>query len=154
MASAEPITREELFELAASPIGGPEAKRAAAAHRPGRDKTPAILKEAGKRAAKIWLPRGKRRTILSAGDPAAQTDLEDAVEAAGGKRGGGRELAAPEDLGWRVVNDGAGPRIYGVARKRPGSGHEWAKGADGRYRRFGNRTAAQRIADQLNADTA
>lgn len=57
-------------------------------------------------------------------------------------------MNAFDDPTWRAVNNGAGPRIYGVARF---AGREWAQDADGRYRRFGNRTAAQRLADQLNA---
>jgi hypothetical protein len=86
--------REVLQEMAESHIGSPalmdEAKRIGGTMR----KPSPALAEAGKRAAKIWLPAGKK-SARDAEQKAAekafydkQVDLEDAVEAAGGKRGG------------------------------------------------------------------
>jgi len=52
--------------------------------------------EAGRRASKKWLPEGKRSTSSREAKEARQAfyeqqiDLEDAVEAAGGQRGGAR----------------------------------------------------------------
>lgn len=69
--------REYLDWLAARPIGG--------------DTVPS--REAAERACKVWLPNGRRplRTpeIIEreAALKAGQTDLEDAVEQAGGERG-------------------------------------------------------------------
>lgn len=74
-------TREELFEMAASPIAP-------------ADHTIEARKAAGKRAAALWLPAGKTNIsatrigkALRAEMKARQIDLEDAVEAAGGARG-------------------------------------------------------------------
>jgi len=53
-----------------------------------------VAVEAGRRAQKIWLPEGKRSTNGREAKEARQAfykrqvDLEDAVEAAGGRRGG------------------------------------------------------------------
>jgi len=70
-------TRDELFEMAARPIGAPgEKPRSAAA-----------------RTSKIWLPAGKRSATSADAKSARaefrerQIDLEDAIEAAGGQRG-------------------------------------------------------------------
>lgn len=85
-------TREELFEMAARPIGGPDTFRLAKAVLPG-EKPPLEVIEAGKRAQKLWLPAGKtsaNTTVAREADAAIKAlnyDLEDAVEAAGGKRG-------------------------------------------------------------------
>jgi hypothetical protein len=81
-------TREMLQELADLPIGSPELQ-AQPLDKNGRVKPE--VKEVAKRIAKIWLPQGKRppRPRKTCNDPEAQqTDIEDAVEAAGGKRGG------------------------------------------------------------------
>jgi hypothetical protein len=88
----EVTDREMLAELVARPIGGK--------HIQGEDARgletlySAEAKEAAARANKRWLPAGKRST--RGPDEAAsreafyarQIDLEDAVEAAGGQRGG------------------------------------------------------------------
>jgi hypothetical protein len=81
-------TRELLQELASLPIGSPEIQKEPL-DKDGKLKPEA--KEAAKRASKLWLPQGRkparRRSVCN--DPSAQqTDIEDAVEAAGGKRGG------------------------------------------------------------------
>lgn len=93
--------RELLWELAQKPIGSPalQAEAQSVAHIVASGGTPSVsaeLKEAGSRANKKWLPAGKRST--SGPEERAkreafyerQIDLEEAVEAAGGKRGGPR----------------------------------------------------------------
>jgi hypothetical protein len=85
-------TREELFEMAARPIGSPDVQALAKAVLPGA-KPPAEVVEAARRASKLWLPAGKTsaNTIeareAEAVIRARNFDLEDAVEEAGGKRG-------------------------------------------------------------------
>lgn len=86
MADEAPISRDELFALAALPIGGEAARAAVRNLRPG-EKAPDVVKQAAKRAAKIWLPLGRKGPVGRGGPSDAQIDLEDAVEAAGGKRG-------------------------------------------------------------------
>lgn len=75
--------REVLQQLAELPIGSPELQKNPL------DKNG--NKEAAKRCTKLWLPQGRKpprpRGTCNAPD-AQQTDIEDAVEAAGGKRGG------------------------------------------------------------------
>ena len=87
------VTDKELLqELAAKPIGG---KHLQGPKPRGNEKlfdTEAV--EAAKRADKKWLPAGKlppqtpESRAREAELRATQTDIEDAVEAAGGHRGG------------------------------------------------------------------
>jgi hypothetical protein len=92
------IEREELFALAAKPIGSPELCREAdnlkaAQERGVRVKPTGELAETIKRTSKLWLPEGKtsaNSTEARAAErelKALNYDLEDAVEAAGGDRG-------------------------------------------------------------------
>jgi hypothetical protein len=80
-------TRDVLQELAKEPLGCREFES-----RP-LDENGNVrpeIKAVSKRAAKIWLPQGRKvakRGACNSPD-AKQTDIEDAVEAAGGKRGG------------------------------------------------------------------
>jgi formate-dependent phosphoribosylglycinamide formyltransferase (GAR transformylase) len=80
-------TREVLQELAAKPIGIPEEM---GTHDNGYTEA---CREAAQRAQKIWLPAGKRPILSPEGKAhvaalnESQTNLEDAVEAAGGERG-------------------------------------------------------------------
>lgn len=91
-----PISREELFELAAKPIGDRAIQQriSAAGGDPfGKIMTPETT-QAAKRAQKLWLPHGKQSANTTAAREAERElkalnyDLEDAVEAAGGTRGG------------------------------------------------------------------
>lgn len=92
---------EMLQHLADQPIGSPELQEQANRLAPQvadgalrKADIPADLAETIKRTSKIWLPQGKK----ASGGPEAkeaeaafyerQIDIEDAVEAAGGKRGG------------------------------------------------------------------
>jgi hypothetical protein len=83
------VTREDLQFLANQPLGAPhlqkEAERVA-----GHGTPSAELKELCKRVSKKFLPLGKTTPKRGAcNEPTAtQTDIEDAVEAAGGARGG------------------------------------------------------------------
>lgn len=80
------IGREELFALAERPLSldGENSPRAI-----------------GRRAQGVWLPAGKRSRNLAAERAAERDlfarnyDLEDAVEAAGGRRGSGLALPTP-----------------------------------------------------------
>ena len=93
-------TRDVLDELAASPtvrtsaaspIGSPELQEEADRKAYKGEKPSPALKQTIKRTAKIWLPQGKKaaRAGGACNEPdAKQIDIEDAVEAAGGKRGG------------------------------------------------------------------
>lgn len=81
----EQVTDRELLQrLADQPLGleGMEAY------------IPGAAEEVGRRCQKIWLPAGKRSANSREGRAARQAfreqqiDLEEAVEAAGGKRGG------------------------------------------------------------------
>lgn len=87
------FAREELFEMAAEPIGNADLQREAefigtSGRKPSRE-----LKEASARACKKWLPAGKKSTVSHESKEAEQAfyarqnDIEDAVEAAGGQRG-------------------------------------------------------------------
>jgi len=92
-------TRELLQELTELPIGSPELQveadaTARARAQMGKSVKPSPkLQETIDRAAKKWLPQGKRRVSREEAIAATrafyanQTDIEDAVEAAGGKRG-------------------------------------------------------------------
>jgi hypothetical protein len=86
------IDREQLQYLTEQPLGAPhlQAEADRIAHANGAVKPSGELKATIKRTAKIWLPQGKRPPVRGAcNEPTAeQTDIEDAVEAAGGKRGG------------------------------------------------------------------
>lgn len=92
------FSREEIFHMAAEPIGSAALQREAeanmAAYARGALKPSMELKEAGQRAAKKWLPGGKKSTVSAESKEAEkafyerQVDLEDAIEAAGGHRGG------------------------------------------------------------------
>lgn len=79
-------TREELFAMAASPIGDKAALDAG-------KMCAAEKAAAAKRAQKVWLPLGKRSPVSREAKEAEkliranQIDLEDAVVAAGGERG-------------------------------------------------------------------
>lgn len=84
-------TRDMLETLAQSPIGSRELQASPALDETGHVRPE--VKEAAQRASKIWLPQGKRATNTREARAVreqfkqAQTDIEDAVEAAGGKRG-------------------------------------------------------------------
>jgi hypothetical protein len=86
-------TRDELFEMAARPIGGEDVYRAAQKAVATKGKPPAEVVEASKRASKLWLPAGKTSANTNAAREAEAAikarnyDIEDAVEAAGGCRG-------------------------------------------------------------------
>jgi hypothetical protein len=81
------IGREELFALAAAPLGDRSIQ-----DKVGKDfqKTKAAF---AKRAQKVWLPAGKLSANTNAQREherslkALNFDIEDAVEAAGGQRG-------------------------------------------------------------------
>lgn len=87
------IDRETLFEMAAEPIGSPKLMAEADHIAHTMIKPSPELREAAQRANKRWLPEGKiaASSLMSKEAEAAfyanQTDLEDAVEAAGGERG-------------------------------------------------------------------
>lgn len=88
------LTRDELFALAALPIGDREEQDKS---NPGhRIATPTAI-AAAKRAQKIWLPDGKtsalsRESRQAERDAKARNfDIEDAIENAGGKRGSGSQ---------------------------------------------------------------
>lgn len=85
------VDRETLQFLAEQPIGSLalQAECDRIAHLRSGAKPSEELKEAAKRATKIWLPEGKKSPVRGAcNEPnATQCDIEDAVEAAGGKRG-------------------------------------------------------------------
>jgi len=83
-------TRDLLQDLASQPIGSPELQAEADRIAHNGNRPTAELKETIRRTAKIWLPQGKtppRRGKCNI-ETAEQIDIEDAVEAAGGKRGG------------------------------------------------------------------
>jgi hypothetical protein len=89
--------REVLQELAARPIGSLELEAEAnrLAHCPNGKPSPELA-ETIHRTRKIWLPQGKRSAVEANRKAArlaaeAQIDLEDAVAAAGGNRGGCRQ---------------------------------------------------------------
>jgi len=84
--------RELLQDLAARPLGTPELQKLASQYSPDQTPPPE-LREVSKRCSKVWLPAGKRSS-RGRGEREAeqsfyarQTDIEDAVEAAGGVRG-------------------------------------------------------------------
>jgi hypothetical protein len=78
------IGRDELFALAAQPIGDRELQT-------GIHCTGPEAREAARRASKVWLPGGKTSATI-ARDAERELrvrnfDIEDAIEAAGGHRG-------------------------------------------------------------------
>lgn len=82
-------SRDMLQMLASEPLGCREFE-----NKP-RDENGNVrpeIKEVAKRITKRWLPQGRKtsRRARCNVETAVQTDLEDAVEAAGGKRGGVR----------------------------------------------------------------
>jgi hypothetical protein len=86
-------TREVLLDLARTPIGSRELQDEADRKARRGIKPSAELQETIDRCKRKWLPQGKR-TVSRADQREAeaafyanQTDLEDAIEAAGGKRG-------------------------------------------------------------------
>lgn len=83
--------REILQHLAEQPIGAPHLQDEAdrIAHANGAIRPSGELKETAKRAAKLWLPQGRKPTRRGAcNEPTAeQTDIEEAIEQRGGKRG-------------------------------------------------------------------
>lgn len=86
----EVSTRELLQDLARLPIGSPDLQKEPL-DKKGNVKPE--VKEAAKRASKLWLPQGKKPPPVrgACNEPTAeQTDIEDAVQAAGGKRGGAK----------------------------------------------------------------
>lgn len=83
-------TRDLLQELAQQPIGSRELQA-----QPPRDENGNVkpeVKEAAHRASKVWLPQGRKASRTTPAErrefAERQTDIEDAVEAAGGRRGG------------------------------------------------------------------
>lgn len=86
-----PITRDELFALAAKPIGDRELQHAG--NNPEAVMMDPRLTAAAKRASKVWLPLGKQSANTNAAREAERElkarnfDLEDAIAAAGGERG-------------------------------------------------------------------
>ena len=90
--------REILQEMLERPIGSPRLQAEIEANLPRLQreslKPTWEMREAAQRASKKWLPAGKKPTrtpeIKAAEEAfyAKQIDIEDAVEAAGGSRGG------------------------------------------------------------------
>lgn len=83
-------TRDVLQELAGSSLGSTSLQEEADRVAKMQGLTPsAELKETIKRVSKKWLPQGRRpANRRGCNEPTAeQCDIEDAVEAAGGKRG-------------------------------------------------------------------
>lgn len=86
------ISREELFELAASPLGSKEMQQEADRYPIGA-KGPGYIADVARRCSKKWLPEGKKpvngREIreAEAAAKALNFDIEDAIAAAGGSRG-------------------------------------------------------------------
>lgn len=87
------IGREELFALAAQPIGSVALSEAARVAFERQQRPPTEVVEASKRAQKVWLPSGKRSVVTKEAREAEAKlrarnfDIEDAVVAAGGQRG-------------------------------------------------------------------
>lgn len=87
----EQLSRDEIFALAAAPIGGAELREKCGGGLVHVADPEAIA--AAKRASKIWLPRGKSSANTNAAREvereakARNFDIEDAIEAAGGQRG-------------------------------------------------------------------
>lgn len=82
------VSRDDLQYLADQPLGAPHLQEEAE-RKNGLLPPSAELSELCKRVGKKWLPLGRKSPRRGECNvPAAeQTDLEDAVEAAGGKRG-------------------------------------------------------------------
>lgn len=84
------VTREDLQSLVDQPLGAPHLEEEANRKNGTEERRSAELLEVCKRISKKWLPLGKRSPVRGAcNEPTAQQiDLEDAVEQAGGRRGG------------------------------------------------------------------
>ena len=85
------VDREQLQFLADQPIGSPALQQECERLAHQRDARPSgELQETAKRIAKRWLPLGRTppRSRKCNVETAEQIDIEDAVEAAGGRRGG------------------------------------------------------------------
>lgn len=86
------IGRDELFALAAAPLGSPEIMAKADALTFGA-KAPPEVAAISKRASKVWLPEGKSSVNTNVAREAEREmrarnfDIEDAIAAAGGNRG-------------------------------------------------------------------
>lgn len=93
-------SREELFAMAAEPLGSREmqeiADEAKRCELRSGAKPPREVRDLTKRVSKVWLPAGKKSVVsaeakeIDAAIRANQIDLEDAIEAAGGERGSSR----------------------------------------------------------------
>lgn len=85
------MDRVTLQGLANQPIGGKHLQEEAERKAHTEEKRSPELVATCKRASKIWLPEGKtspkQRNLV---DPTTQIDIEDAIEAAGGQRGGAK----------------------------------------------------------------
>lgn len=85
------VTREDLQHLAGSPLGAEHLQDEAARKFGTEEKRSPELVEMCKRVGKKWLPLGKlppKKRQTKAEIAEHQIDIEDAIEAAGGKRGG------------------------------------------------------------------
>ena len=89
----EPVSqRDVLQELAKLPLGSKKLQEQQMRRGPNAPPLPEVV-EVGKRCANKWLPQGKKppRSRKICNEPSAeQADIEDAVEAAGGRRGSNR----------------------------------------------------------------
>lgn len=87
------IGRDELFALAAQPIGSAQLQAEADFAMNNQRTPPKEVVETAKRAAKVWLPEGKLSANTTAARDAKKEirarnyDIEDAIVAAGGHRG-------------------------------------------------------------------
>jgi hypothetical protein len=87
------IGRDELFALAAQPIGSPSLQREADSALARQMKPSLEVVAVAKRANKVWLPAGKKsaNTTLARDVErdllARNYDIEDAIAEAGGRRG-------------------------------------------------------------------
>lgn len=82
------MDRVTLQDLANQPIGGKHLQEEAERKVHTEEKRSPELVATCKRASKIWLPEGKTPPRQRKAEPsAAQIDIEDAIEAAGGTRG-------------------------------------------------------------------
>lgn len=84
------VTRDDLQHLANQPLGAPHLEEEANRKNGTQERRSDELLEVCKRISKKWLPLGKKSPVRGAcNEPTAtQTDIEDAVEQAGGQRGG------------------------------------------------------------------
>lgn len=85
------VTREDLQHLASQPLGAEHLQTEAEQKFGTEEKRSGELVEMCKRVGKKWLPLGKlppKKRMTKAQIAEHQIDIEDAIEAAGGKRGG------------------------------------------------------------------